>query len=224
MSFARPQVLAGVHPDTVRIVAMSAAIALNAAALIAVMRPMVAQMADAPTVTPTIRLIDHPAEPKPLPAPPPIDLKPLPVHRLTTPAVVKHVDTAPPAVAPSVPTDEGSAPMAPEAPVTAVPVSPPATPAAPVEATLAYVSAPPPVYPHAAISAHMQGTVVLRVLVDETGKPLEVIVETSSGHAVLDKTAREQVLSRWRFHAAQQNGQGVRAWARIPVTFDLKNL
>ena len=32
MSFARPQALAGVHPDTVRIVAMSAAIALNAAA------------------------------------------------------------------------------------------------------------------------------------------------------------------------------------------------
>lgn len=223
MSFARPQVLAGVHPDTVRIVAMSAAIALNAAALLAVMRPMVAQISLAPPSTPSIRLIDHPVEPKPLPAPPPIDLKPMPVHRQATPTVTRHVES-PPAVAPVVPTDEGTAPMTPVAPVAIAPVAPPAVQAAPVEATLAYVSAPAPGYPRSAISAHMQGTVTLRVLVDEAGKPVDVVIESSSGHAVLDKAARDQVLARWRFQPAQQGGQPVRAWARIPVTFDLKSL
>lgn len=223
MSFARPQALAGVHPDTVRIVAMSAAIALNAAALIAVMRPMVADIALVPAIAQTIRLIDHPVEPKPIP-PPPIDLKPLPVkqpHTVTT--VSKPVVQQPP-VQTAVPTDEGTAPAVPPAPVQVVPVSPPAVQAAPVEATLAYVSAPAPVYPRVAIGARMQGTVTLRVLVDEAGKPVDVVIESSSGHAVLDKAARDQVLAKWRFQPAQQDGRNVKAWARIPVSFDLRNI
>ncbi|MDQ0010709.1 protein TonB [Luteibacter jiangsuensis] len=211
MSFARPPFPAGVHPDTVRIVAMSAAIALNAAALIAVMRPMVATISFAPLPAPSIRLIDHPAEPKVVP-PPPIDLKPLPVKRMEPRHAVRPVQVPPPAVQ-AVPTDDGSAPVA-----------PPTTPSATVEATLAYVSAPAPAYPRVAKAAHMQGTVTLRVLVDETGKPAEVIVESSSGHPVLDNAARDQVLARWRFQPAQANGQPVRAWARIPVTFDLRDI
>lgn len=220
MSFARPQSLAGVHPDTVRIVAMSAAIALNAAALIAVMRPMVAQIVTAPLPTPSIRLIDHPVEPKVVP-PPPIDMKPLPVVKHDTPThIVKPQTVAPPAVVPTA-SDEGSAPMV--AP-TEVMQSPPAVEAAPVEAHLAYVSAPAPAYPRAAISRRMEGTVTLRVLVDEAGKPLQVEIEQSSGHEILDKTARDQVLAAWRFQPATANGRAVRAWARIPVTFDLRKL
>ena len=223
MSFARPQILAGVHPDSVRIAAMSAAIALNAAALLAIMRPMVARLPDAPAITQAIRLIDHPVEPRPLPAPPPIDLKPIPVPRHATPTVVKHVESPPP-VAQAVPTDEGTAAATPEAPVVTAPVAPPTVQGPPVEATLAYIAAPAPAYPKIAISSHMQGTVTLRVLVDEAGKPVDVVIESSSGHALLDKAARDQVLARWRFQPAQQNGQPVRAWARIPVTFDLKSL
>lgn len=219
MSFARPQALAGVHPDTVRIVAMSAAIALNAAALLAVMRPMMASISSAPLPTPTIRLIDHPVEPKVVP-PPPIDLKPLPVRRTTPTHVVQPVEVPPPVVQ-SVPTDEGTAPMVPPAPVE---VAPPAVPSAPVEATLAYVSAPAPAYPRVAISGRMQGTVTLRVLVDESGKPIDVVIESSSGHTVLDKAARDQVLARWRFQPAQASGQPVKAWARIPVSFDLRDI
>ncbi|WP_448096488.1 TonB family protein [Luteibacter yeojuensis] len=222
MSFARPQFPAGVHPDAVRIVAMSAAIALNTAALIAVMRPMVATISFAPLPAPSIRLIDHPAEPKIVP-PPPIDLKPLPVKRMESPHAVRPVEVPPPA-AQAVPTDEGSAPVSPPAAVDVTPVAPPTAPSAPVEATLAYVSAPAPAYPHLAVAAHMQGTVTLRVLVDETGKPVDVVVESSSGHPVLDKAARDQVLARWRFQPAQANGQPVRAWARIPVTFNLRDI
>jgi protein TonB len=221
MSFARPQSVAGVHPDTVRIVAMSAAIALNAAALLAVMRPMVATISFAPLPSPTIRLVDHPVEPKVVP-PPPLELKPVPVRRSMPDRVVKPVEVPPP-VAPLVPTDEGSAPMVPP-PVTVAPVAPPATPSAPIEATLAYVSAPAPAYPRIAINGRMQGTVTLRVLVDEAGKPVDVVIEGSSGHAALDKAARDQVLAKWRFQPAQANGQPVRAWARIPVSFDLRDI
>ena len=222
MSFARPQSVAGVHPDTIRIVAMSAAIALNAAALLAVMRPMVATISFAPLPSPTIRLVDHPVEPKVV-LPPPLELKPLPVRRTMPDRVVKPVEVPPP-VAPLVPTDEGSAPMVPPAPVTIAPVAPPATPSAPIEATLAYVSAPAPAYPRIAINGRMQGTVTLRVLVDEAGKPVDVVIESSSGHAVLDKAARDQVLAKWRFQPAQANGQPVKAWARIPVSFDLRDI
>ena len=220
MSFARPQSAAGVHPDTVRIVAMSAAIALNAAALIAVMRPMVATLSFSPPSVAAIRLIDHPAEPKVVP-PPPIDLKPLPARPKTQPVQsVKPVEVPPPVTQP-VPSDEGTAPMVPDLPVA---VAPPAVSSAPVEANLAYVSAPAPAYPRTAVLAHMQGTVTLRVLVDESGKPLEVIVESSSGHAVLDKAAREQVLAKWRFQPATAGGRPVQAWARIPISFDLRKI
>ncbi|WP_426286778.1 energy transducer TonB [Luteibacter sp. E-22] len=222
MSFARPQVPAGVHPDTVRIVAMSAAIALNAAALIAVMRPMVATISFAPLPAPTIRLIDHPAEPKVVP-PPPIDLKPLPAKRMEPTRTVRPVQVPPPALQ-AVPTDEGSAPVSPPVAVDVAPVAPPTTPSATVEATLAYVSAPAPAYPRVAMAGHMQGTVTLRVLVDEAGKPIDVIVENSSGHPVLDEAARAQVLARWRFQPAKANGQPVHAWARIPVTFNLRDI
>jgi protein TonB len=58
--------------------------------------------------------------------------------------------------------------------------------------------------------------------VDETGKPLQVSVAQGSGHTVLDRSAREQVLAHWRFQPATVNGQAVRAWATVPVTFALR--
>lgn len=220
MSFARPQALSGIHPDSVRIAAMSAAIALNAAALIAVMRPMVAEIVTFTPTPRTITLIDHPTPPKPLPIPD-IELKPVPRALPRTP--VKPRDVAPPPQPVTTMTSDEGTIQAP--PVVQAPAEPgPAVEAAPVEATLAYVAAPAPRYPSQAIRGRMQGTVTLRVLVDETGKPLEVVVESSSGHKLLDDTARNQVLGSWRFQPAMQNGQHVKAWARIPVTFDLRSL
>ena len=70
----------------------------------------------------------------------------------------------------------------------------------------------------------MQGTVLLRVLVDETGRPVQVEIERGSGHALLDRSAREQVLAHWRFVPAMANGHAVRAWAQVPVSFVLHDL
>jgi protein TonB len=118
-------------------------------------------------------------------------------------------------------TTEGTQPM-PQA------VLPSATPSgadttAPVEATLAYRSSPLQ-FPTQALRQHMQGTVLLRVLVDENGTPVQVEIEHGSGYALLDRSAREQVLAHWRFQPAMADGHAVRAWAKVPVNFVLNNL
>jgi protein TonB len=51
-----------------------------------------------------------------------------------------------------------------------------------------------------------------------------VTIEKSSGSDVLDKSAREQVLANWRFQPATAQGHAVPAWARVPVSFELREL
>jgi protein TonB len=206
------------HPDAVRIVALSASIALNVAALIAVIRPM------APEFVETVKRAAEPiivtwSTPPPEVKPAPVmDIPPPPAHHTVT----RSVPTPAPAPSP-VAIEE---PSANAVPVTAAPATPStpveAAPSGPVEATLAYMQAPAPMYPSAARRMHMQGTVVLRVLVDVDGKPLQVVVESSSGHAELDRAAQNQVLSKWRFQPATAQGRPTQAWARIPVTFNLQ--
>jgi protein TonB len=211
------------HPDAIRIIACSATIALNLAVLVAALRPLAPDLglrAYMPPPKPIeLSIIERLIVPPPPAAP---EMKPLPV----TARVPVHVAPRPVAPPASVPTDEGN--LAPTPAVTSI-ESTPVTPtvastadASPVEASLAYAAAPAPAYPAMAIRRHMEGTVTLRVLVDEQGKPIEVSVEKSSGQELLDRAAREQVLAKWRFQPAQVNGQHVRAWARVPVTFSLR--
>ncbi|GLQ47901.1 cell envelope biogenesis protein TonB [Dyella lipolytica] len=207
------------HPDMVRVTALSAAIALNLAALLFAMRPLAPQFANAlETVkTETVRIIEPPPK-----APPPPDIvvkalpKPTPV--VHAPVVqVKHVDnpvaTAPPTTEPS----PNSKPVTTTPPTTTPPTM------APGVVSLAYRSSPLR-FPVQAIRQHMSGTVLLRVLVDENGKPLEVQIERSSGHTLLDQSAREQVLAGWLFQPTEIDGHAVRAWARVPVNFALQEL
>lgn len=86
---------------------------------------------------------------------------------------------------------------------------------------LEYAQAPAPAYPHDALRDAVEGTVMLRVLVDVDGHPLDVQVEHSSGNRSLDRAAREQVLQHWRFHPAMQNGRAVQAIGLVPVEFKL---
>lgn len=94
-------------------------------------------------------------------------------------------------------------------------------PGPPSIAMLAYDVAPAPRYPRPSLIAGHEGTVVLRVLVDETGQPVEVSIEESSGHRELDRAARLQVLERWRFHPTQRGGRPVAAYALVPIVFSL---
>jgi protein TonB len=72
-----------------------------------------------------------------------------------------------------------------------------------------------------AIREGLTGTVMLRVLVDVDGKPLDVQIERSSGHRVLDAAARKQVLGKWRFKPAMENGRALQAIGLIPIDFHL---
>jgi len=221
MSSASLAVAHRTHPDSARIAALSAAIALNLAVLVIASRPITpAQLTlfHQPAAIPHIHLITAPPK---LPPPPPIELKPLP-HPPTVPqAHPRALPLSPPLV---VPTAQGSIAVPPHSEPTLLPgnaMPGPAAVPAPVEASLAYRSAPLH-FPTMALRQRMHGTVLLRVLVDETGKPLQVEVEQGSGYALLDRSARDQVLAGWRFQPAMVNGQAVRAWARVPVNFNLR--
>ncbi len=218
---ARVNIAPHPHLDSARIAAISAAIALNLAVILIASRPLMPiQLSplQATSPSPTIRWVDPPVVLPP--PPPPTDLIPFPDTPLAPPAGVRSTPVSPPVVAP---TSEGltAAPpvTAPTAvPVNASPVAP--TTAIPVEASLAYRSAPLR-FPTRALQQRMHGTVLLRVLVDETGKPLQVTVENGSGYALLDRSAVSQVLAGWRFQPAMIDGKAVRAWARVPVSFEL---
>lgn len=151
------------------------------------------------------------------PMPPPPDPLPVTPPRQQTPTVTPQVTQAPVTDAAPV-LDAGSEPALPAdtgEPVLSFDPGPPSL------MTLAYDVHPAPRYPRQALRAGDTGTVLLRVLVDETGRPQEVVVERSSGHRLLDQAARDQVLAKWRFHPAQRDGRTVAAYALVPIAFNL---
>lgn len=208
------------RPEPARIAALSAAIALNLAVIMVATRPL------SPPHFTLIRQLEPVAQvriitpPRVLPAPRPVELKPLP-HTVTLPQVLPRATRSSVPAVVSIPDGTITAPPISDAP--ALPVGPATLTSAPapIEASLAY-RANPLLYPVAALRQRLQGTVLLRVLVDETGKPLQVSVAQGSGHTLLDRSAREQVLGHWRFQPATLNGHAVRAWATVPVTFTLR--
>lgn len=222
MSSASLAVAHRAHPDSARIAALSAAIALNLAVILIATRPITpTQFAVVSPLTPAslIRIIEPPAV---LPPPPPIELKPLQHPPILSQAQLRPTPSSPPVVVPST---EGNIAAPPISIPTLLPSNTApgtAVAAPPVEASLAYRVAPLR-FPAQALHQRMHGTVLLRVLVDETGKPLQVTVEQSSGYVLLDHSARDQVLAGWRFQPALVNGQAVRAWARVPVNFELRD-
>ena len=77
-----------------------------------------------------------------------------------------------------------------------------------------------PVYPPRCLRRGIEGTVRVKVLVGEDGRPQEVTIGKSSGDSALDEAAMEAVRA-WRFEPARRNGVPVRAWAIIPIEFKL---
>jgi periplasmic protein TonB len=79
-----------------------------------------------------------------------------------------------------------------------------------------------PTYPPAARRAGEEGTVRLRILVDERGVPREVQVSKGSGFARLDQAAMDAV-RKWRFAAATNGARAITAWTQVSITFKLTN-
>jgi protein TonB len=79
-----------------------------------------------------------------------------------------------------------------------------------------------PTYPPAARRAGEEGTVRLRVLVDENGRPKDIQVAQTSGFSRLDEAAK-QAVRRWRFKAATDAGRPISVWTQVAITFRLTN-
>lgn len=87
-----------------------------------------------------------------------------------------------------------------------------------------YDYCPNPDHPQRATREAREGKVVLRVLVDQEGKPKSVEVYRSSGFAILDQAAVDNVKRRCRFHPARDGEKRVEHWTRVPVEFGVRSL
>lgn len=212
------QAISRIEPT--RVLGIAGAITLNLTALMLLMVPVTAPL-------PTIEAKDEPwyitEPPKPKPVEPEqvqvVRPQPIrdPMPRIVTPPTQTQV----------IPQDV----IVPDGSEYVEPVETPAKPEIgptlpsnpdPLPSTrLEYASAPAPTYPREALMGGIEGTVVLKVLVDVDGKPISVEIERSSGNRKLDDAARRQVLRKWMFRPAIRNGQAVQVYGIVPVNFTL---
>ena len=78
-----------------------------------------------------------------------------------------------------------------------------------------------PAYPQDAVAHKQQGTVLLMVLVDRTGKPIRVKVDPSTQAAPSLVQAAIGAAMQWRFNPAMKNGKPIESYAKVPVNFSL---
>lgn len=153
-------------------------------------------------------------EPKPPPPP-----KPRPIEKPQPRQIVAET----PVVAPADPV----APPPPPRPAPAIeaPPAPPPRPAEPVmlggELSVACPERTPPRYPHHSRRMGEEGSVVLRVELDEHGNVSTARVATSSGFARLDEAALAAVRG-WRCVPPMHHGRPARAVAVQPFNFVLQ--
>jgi len=206
--------------DSNRILGISSTLALNVLALSFLLAPMTIPAPPSVAVPrPVIEVVDIVPIKRETP-PPEVEV----VQRRTPPQPTQRTaPTVPPAIDIPVLVDAGI-------PVTetftetppASDTAPSIEPSGPVTGMqLEYVKATPPPYPRVAIVDGVEGVVLLRVLVGTDGKPVEVTVEKSSGHRVLDREAQRHVLRNWTFRPATRDGQPVQAVGIVPIDFNL---
>jgi protein TonB len=167
----------------------------------------------------------QPVEPTPAP--------PTPAHAvvqqptiMATPTPTPSPMSAPPIerVAPTpvaAPAAAAQPPSPPSAPAAATPAVATAPASTPPSFKAAYLNNPGPVYPQAARMKRQQGTTRLRVQVSPEGAPVQVLLDRSSGHSDLDKSAMDVVRNRWRFAPATEAGRPVAGWVVVPIEFSI---
>jgi protein TonB len=152
---------------------------------------------------PSKKAITAPPEPPPAPAPPAPSTPPAPAAE----------------PAPSVPPVAEAAPAAPSPPAAPPRPTAPAPPRL-ISSGIEYIRAPQPAYPAFSRRMREEGKVVMRVLVNEKGRPEQVEIETSSGHNRLDEAAKKAAL-RAVFKPHIENGRPIAVFALIPISFQL---
>ncbi len=161
----------------------------------------------------TVKVAPAAVEPKPEPKPEPVQstLKPEPV---TPEPKIETVKTAPAAAEPK-----------PEPKVEAVKTAPAAVEPKPAPAPAPAVFEPPqlldrvePVYPRKALKKASGESVLLKMLIDESGRIIRVSVERGVSVPELEAACINAVL-RWKYRPAQENGVAVKAWTTAEFSF-----
>lgn len=161
-------------------------------------------------------------------AEPPSRPQPVKTERAPSPVAPRPaaISPAPPALAaPPAPVAEAAEtmPMPVSLPLPAATARmPPALPLVVLRADFLTPPAPP-AYPAAARRLGIEGTVIIRALVEHPGEPSQVTLWQSSGESLLDRSALEAV-RRWRFRPMTQGGTTIAAWVEVPVTFSITNI
>jgi protein TonB len=83
------------------------------------------------------------------------------------------------------------------------------------------VYAPRPAYPKPARRLGLEGRVLLGVWVSAEGIPDAIVVRQSSGHEILDDSAKAGV-RKWRFDVGADEGKLASRWVDLPVVFRLE--
>jgi protein TonB len=143
---------------------------------------------------------DLPPPEFPVNAPPP---KPKPPAPKPKPAQVTPPSNAPPAQASAAPAASTSAPKVVSA------------------SQVAYLTPPSPIYPAKSRRAGEKGTVTVRVLIDTSGRPAQVGLQSSSGHPALDESAVSAVRAA-RFRPYSEAGITQAVWVLVPINFVLQ--
>lgn len=141
-------------------------------------------------------------QPDAMPRPKPEPAPPREIDPLATEKVVEHEETPP-------------------TPADAAPLSPVVMDTEP-DYKAEYLNNPKPPYPVMARRLGYHGKVVLRVEVLAEGRAGQVLLDSSSGHEILDSAAM-QTVKTWRFAPARHLGQPVTQWFLVPVNFSLES-
>ncbi len=162
-------------------------------------------------------------EPAPQPRPQAVEPKTVPVvkQQVTRPTPRPIVTEKP---SPQAITEAPSPPQeSKEPPSVAAPAAPsaPSVPATPkLISGVSYINAPRPVYPPLDARMGNEGTVTLRVLINEKGRADKVEIQKSSGSLRMDDAARDAVM-RALFKPYLEDGKPTPAYAIVPINFTL---
>jgi len=110
---------------------------------------------------------------------------------------------------------------APAAPAAPAPAAAPAGPKTVSMSQVAYVNPPNAIYPTRSRRSGEQGRVMLRVLVDVSGRPSQVALAQSSGHPALDESALSAVRAA-SFRPYSEGGVAQAVWVNVPIDFVLR--
>lgn len=184
-----------------------------------VIRTIYASVINEPAPAPAAAVAPAPPEAPVQPAPAPVAVAAPAVHPVARPKpvakphLVQH--TAAPVQTPG-PTAI-SVPVA--APVVAQTPAPPPQPKT-ITRGVEYLREPQPEYPDSAREEGHEGTVILRVLVDEHGKPGAVDVVRSSGFGNLDESGKAAARGAL-FKPYLEDGHAVSVYVIVPLKFQL---